>query len=72
MKGRRITKDAQQRTEDLRAYFQRSGFTGMELLQIMVDWYGWREVTVYLATARHTITNSMQAGDSQNDPPGSR
>ena len=63
MKGRRSSKTVLQRQEAFRKACNVSGFTGFELLQILTDWYGWREVTVYSGMTRQTVTNSTTLSD---------
>jgi hypothetical protein len=64
--GRRSTRTREQRIEQLKKDVIRSGFTGQEILQILVDWHGYREVIVRLqAEIAVVISNSTRQGDSK-------
>lgn len=60
MAGRPITKSKQRRIEDFKKACQRSGFTGLELMQVMVDWYGWRSATLNVTD---NVTQSVVRSD---------
>ena len=61
--GRRSTRTREQRIEQLKRDVNRSGLTGEEIFQILVDWYGYREAVLYNGMVRQTITNSMTQRD---------
>lgn len=65
MKGRRSTRTKEQRIEQLKHDMNRSGFTGEEIVQIIVDWHGIREAVVYRGVDRQVFTNSLKTGDSK-------
>jgi len=46
MAGRRTTKNSAERREDLLAAVKRSGFTGVEVIQILFEWYGWWKLEI--------------------------
>lgn len=64
--GRRITKPHDVRVEDFKKACNRSGFTGQEILQILVDWYNWKNVIIN-PTDRVTqsVVNSQYAEHDQ-------
>ncbi len=64
MTGRRITKSKAKREEDLKTAIVRSGFTGFELLQLLCDWYGYREIRAESGIDTVTASNSLKTGDA--------
>jgi len=64
-KGRRpLPRTKEQRIDQLQKDINKSGFSGQEVMQILCDWYGYREMVLYSGTVRETITNSLRMGDS--------
>ncbi len=64
MSGRRITKNKKEREENLRVAISRSGFTELELLQFLCDWYGYREIRAESGMVTVTASNSLKSGDA--------
>jgi hypothetical protein len=61
MRGRRSTKNRDERIAALQVAINRSGFTGLEVLQILVDWLKWSRITASLSGGvEHTITGSLE------------
>jgi len=60
MRGRRSTKTREERILDLQVAINRSSFTGLEVLQILVDWLKWSQVEVSIGPRiKQTITRSI-------------
>jgi hypothetical protein len=66
--GRRTTKTKRQRIQDFQIACNRSGFTGLELLQIMVDWQGWRSIVIRVTdNVTQSIVNSEYDENDQTN-----
>ncbi len=64
MKGRRpLPRTKEERITELQKAIGKSGFTGQEVMQILCDWYGYREMVLYSGTIRETISNSTLQGN---------
>ena len=55
------------RQEALIVLCRRSGFDGFEIVQILVDWYGWQKVVIASAPGitEHTITNAWSQSQAE-------
>lgn len=63
MAGRRTTKTRADRIDDLQKAINRSGLMYVELMQMLVDWYG-NEVTLHFVGRDMRVTKSA-CGDKK-------
>jgi hypothetical protein len=69
MAGRRSTKTVEQRRNDFIKACLRSGFTGFELVEILVYWYAWDGATVngcHQIPASPTRSRKVHEGFNEN------
>ena len=60
MRGRRIKKTKEQREEQFRKDCIRSGFTGLEIIQILTNWYRYDLVKINCGTVQFTIEKDKE------------
>jgi hypothetical protein len=57
MRGRRSKKNREERENDLQVAINRSSLTGPEVIQMLVNWLGWRKVTIEISdTVTQVVT----------------
>lgn len=61
MRGRRSHKTRDERITDLQQAINRSSFTGLEVLQILVDWLQWEKIEVSVGHhIKHEFTGTTK------------
>ena len=58
--GRRITRTKKQRRDDVVTALHRSGFSCLELLQILLDWSGWESVEIQTGPHVRQVINKSK------------
>ncbi len=66
-RGRRISRTKEQRVEDLQKAINRTGFSGLEVVQMLVDWYSsWQAVEIrFKSSTTFTITPTEKNGGTE-------
>lgn len=71
MKGRRSNKTKEDRALDFKRACNRSGFNGLEIMEILRQWYGWK--CIYITDASRQLSEvkpSSQPGEGKSGEAG--